>query len=240
MIISFVNQKGGVGKTTTAINIGSSLARRGHRLVLLDLDPQGSSIKWHAVEGNQAFDVIHQPTIMIPSDVEALSSAYEFVIIDAPPAIDGVTWKILSSSDMAVIPVSPSSLDLWACTETLKMAHDVQKQHPGLEVRFLINRKIPGTRSGSEIRQALKVFETVIFDSELCQRVAYVDAMKHGVSVMQFNPRSKAAQEIERLCDEIAKGLKKPVGCSEHDIHSISSRSRKESDNPVYRDAQIL
>jgi chromosome partitioning protein len=240
MIISFVNQKGGVGKTTTAINIGSSLARRGHKLILLDLDPQGSSIKWHAIEGNQSFDVIHQPAIMIPSDVKTLSSTYAFVIIDAPPAIDGVTWKILSASDIAVIPVSPSSLDLWACTETLKMINDVQEQYPRLEARFLINRKIPGTRVGSEIRQALKVFETAIFDTELCQRVAYVDAMKYGVSVMQFDSRSKAAQEIERLCDEIMKGLKKPVACDEPDLGPVSSRHRQEADHPLYRDAQTL
>lgn len=240
MIISFVNQKKGVGKTTIAINIGSSLARRGRRVVLLDLDPRGSSIKWHAIEGNQAFDVIHQPTIVIPSDAETLSSSYEYVIIDAPPTIDGITWKILLASDIAVIPVSPSSLDLWACTETLRMISDVQKQHPGLETKFLINRKIPGTCAGSEIRQALKVFETKIFATELCQRVAYVDAMKHGVSVMQFDSRSKATREIERLCDEITNGLKKPLVCDELDIHSISSPYREESDNPIYRDSQTL
>ncbi len=240
MIISFVNQKGGVGKTTTAINIGSSLARKNHRVVLLDLDPQGSSIKWHAIEGNQAFDVIHQPTIMLPADVETLSSTYDFVIIDAPPAIDGVTWKILAASDIAVIPVSPSSLDLWACTETLRMIQEVQAQHPVLNAKFLINRKIPGTRAGREIRQALKVFETELFDTELCQRVAYVDAMKYGVSVMQYDPHSKAAEEIERFCDEIINGLEGPVVCDDLDIRPISSLYHEESETNMYRDSQTL
>ena len=240
MIISFVNQKGGVGKTTSAINVGSSLARRSHRLVLLDLDPQGSCVKWHSVEGNQAFDVIHQPTLMIPADVETLSSAYDFVIIDAPPTIDGITWKILMASDIAIIPVSPSSLDLWACTETLKMIREVQQHHPDLEAKFLINRKVPGTRTGGEIRQALKVFETGIFETELCQRVAYVDAMKYGVSVMQFAPGSKAAQEVEQLCGEITKGLEKPEIGDAADIRPISSLYHEEPDNMTYHDSQTL
>ncbi|MGD8834439.1 MAG: ParA family partition ATPase [Desulfobacteraceae bacterium] len=240
MIISFVNQKAGVGKTTSAINIGSSLARRSHRPVLLDLDPRGSSVKWHAVEGNQAFDVIHQPTIMIPADVEILSSAYDFVIIDAPPAIDGITRKILAASSIAIIPVSPSSLDLWACTETLKMVREVQQAHPELEAKFLINCKIPGTHTGREIRQALKVFQTGIFDTELCQRASYVDAMKSGVSVMQFDPAGEAAREVEQFCDEIIKGLEKPEIGDAVEIRPISSLYQEESDNMTCHDSQTL
>lgn len=204
MIISFVNQKGGVGKTTAAINIGAGLARRNQQLILLDMDPQGSAAMWQAVEGNQAFNVIHQPAAaMIPSEIEGLSAAYDYVIIDVPPSIDGITRKILALSHMAIIPVSPSSLDIWSCKDTLKMVEEVQKTHPVLKAKFLINRKIPGTRTGREIRGELKVFNVGILKTELCQRVAYVESMKYGVSVMQMAPGSKAADEIEQLCDEI-------------------------------------
>lgn len=240
MIISFVNQKGGVGKTTTAINLGASLARKNHSLVLLDLDPQGSAAKWHAVEGNQAFDVIHQPTMPISSDVQKLSVAHDYIIIDSPPTIDGIIWKILAVSNMVVIPVSPSSLDLWACTDTLKMIKEVQQQHPDLQARFLINRKIPGTLSGREIRQALKVFDTRIFDTELCQRVSFIDAMKFGVSVMQFDPRGKAAAEVEQLCDEFIDGLPKSEINDSAGISSVSSLFQEETDQMHYPDCQAL
>lgn len=240
MIISFVNQKGGVGKTTTAINLGSLLIRKSHTVILLDLDPQGSAARWHAVEGNLAFDVIHQPTHVAPSDLEKLSAAYDFVIIDSPPTIDGITWKILAASNMVIIPVSPSSLDLWACTDTLKMIKEVQQQHPDLSARFLINRKIPGTRAGREIRQALTAFKTRIFETELCQRVSYVDALKYGVSVMQYAPSSKAAVEVEQFCDEVLKGMDSSESIESADVTPITSLYREKSENSLFRDYQAL
>jgi chromosome partitioning protein len=241
MIISFVNQKGGVGKTTTAVNLGSCLIRKNHTVILLDLDPQGSAARWHAVEGNLAFGVIHQPTHLVPSDLEKLSSTYDFVIIDSPPTMDGITWKILAASNMVIIPVSPSSLDLWACTDTLKMIKEVRQQHPDLTAKFLINRKIPGTRAGREIRQALATFKTQIFNTELCQRVSYVDALKYGVSVMQYAPGRKAAAEIEQFCDELLNNrLETSEPIESADVTPITSLFQEESDNSLFGDYQAL
>jgi len=67
----------------------------------------------------------------------------------------------------------------------------------------LINRKIPGTKIGRDSREAMNQFQMDVFNTELCQRVAFIDAMTSGVSVMQYAPNSKAAGEIERLCEEI-------------------------------------
>ena len=238
MIISFVNQKGGVGKTTIAINVAASLARRNRQTVLVDLDPQGSAVKWHSIEENQAFETLHQPFMLTPAEIETLSSTYDDVIIDAPPDISATTRSALGASDLAVIPVSPSSLDIWACTDTLKMIETVQDRHPDLEVTFLVNRKIPGTRTGREIRDALEGFNTTILHAELCQRVAFVDAMKYGVSVMQFAPGSKAAAEIERLCDEILAGADKREEVELGDIDPIAELYQEETDNILFRSFQ--
>ncbi len=203
MIISFVNQKGGVGKTTTAINLAASLARKNNRLVFVDADPQGSAMKWHATESNQAFEIMPQPSPLSMVDIETLDDAYDYVVIDTPPAIGEITKNILAASDIVVVPVSPSSLDLWSCQGTLGMIEEMRSLNPDLKVHFLVNRKIPGTRVGRQFREALKEFEIEIMETELCQRVAYVDAMQYGVSVMQYAPASKAADEIEQLCREI-------------------------------------
>ena len=235
MIISFVNQKGGVGKTTIAINIAASLARRNRRLVLVDLDPQGSAVKWHGIEENRAFETLHHPFRLTPSDLKALSNAYDDVVIDAPPALSDMTKAVLGASDIAVIPVSPSSLDIWACTDTLKMIEAVQEGHPDLSVKFVVNRKIPGTRTGREIRDTLKGFNTTILDAELGQRVAFVEAMKYGVSVMQFSPGSKAADEIEALCDEIVNGAEMREQAVSDGVNPIAELYQEETNNILFR-----
>ncbi|MBT8351989.1 MAG: hypothetical protein KJO26_12260, partial [Deltaproteobacteria bacterium] len=86
---------------------------------------------------------------------------------------------------------------------TLKMIEEIRPLNSDIEVKLLINRKIPGTKIGREAREVMKKFQTNVFDTELCQRVAFIDAMTSGVSVMQYAPHSKAAGEIERLCEEI-------------------------------------
>ena len=83
------------------------------------------------------------------------------------------------------------------------MIDEIRPINSDIEVKLLINRKIPGTKIGREAHEVMKKFEMNVFDTELCQRVAFIDAMTYGVSVMQYAPHSKAAGEIERLCEEI-------------------------------------
>ena len=204
MIISVVNQKGGVGKTTVAINLAAMLRRKNFNLVLVDADPQGSATQWHDVEENQAVEVIHHPDPISKTDVETLLQTFDHVVIDAPPAIGDITRSVLTISDLAIVPLSPSPLDIWSCWGTLEMITEVQRDNPDLKAQLLISRKIPGTRVGREARDAMEVFDTDIFEAELCQRVAYVDSMTSGVSVMQYAPGSKAMLEIESLFQEIS------------------------------------
>jgi chromosome partitioning protein len=85
----------------------------------------------------------------------------------------------------------------------LEIVDEVRSNNPDLEIKLLINRKIPGTRVGRDAREAMEVFKLDVLDTELCQRVAFIDSLTSGVSVMQYAPRSKAAEEIESLREEI-------------------------------------
>jgi chromosome partitioning protein len=203
MIISFVNQKGGVGKTTTAINLAIGLKKKNYNLVFIDADPQGSAVQWHAIEGNKSFEILHHPSPIHATDIRQLSMNYDYVVIDAPPAIGDISKAILAVTDLAIIPLSPSALDVWSCWGTLKMIDEIRPLNSDIEVKLLINRKIPGTKIGRDSHEAMKQFQMDVFNTELCQRVAFIDAMTSGVSVMQYAPHSKAAGEIERLCEEI-------------------------------------
>ena len=203
MIISFVNQKGGVGKSTTAINLAASLKRKNHSLVLIDADPQGSVVQWHAVENNNAFEILHHPEPLDRIDIKELAADYDYVLIDAPPANGDIAKSILEVSDLTIVPLSPSSLDIWSGWGTMEMIEEAKHVNPDLSVKLLVNRKIPGTRVGRDAREAIEVFDMDIFQTELCQRVAFIDAMTSGVSVMQYAPTSKAAGEIESLTEEV-------------------------------------
>ena len=203
MIISFVNQKGGVGKTTTAINLAASLARKNYSVVLIDADPQGSAIRWQAVENNEAFEVIELPDTVVKEEFEILDDSCDYLLVDSPPGKSEISRDILTLSDLAIIPVSPSSLDIWSCKGTLEMVNEARTENENLAVQFMVTKKIPGTRVAREISDELTVFGEKVMQGELSQRVAFIDAMKHGVSVTQFSPGSKAAKEVEALCDEL-------------------------------------
>jgi chromosome partitioning protein len=205
MIISLVNQKGGVGKTTIAINLAAGLTRKKQSVLLIDADPQANAVQWHAVENNQAFDIIELPDYINKAAVHLLADHHDCLIIDSPPGQSETTRNILEISDLTIIPVSPSPLDIWSCKGTLAMVEEGRRYNHELVASLLITKKILGTRMARDIRDALAGFEVPVMSAELCQRIAYVEAMKNGVSVTQYAPSCKAAKEIAELCDELIK-----------------------------------
>jgi chromosome partitioning protein len=203
MVISLINQKGGVGKTTTAINIASALAAKKLNVLMVDADPQGSVLQWQSTGANREFDVVQLPAPELRGQIGKHRQAFDHVVIDSPPALSHVSREIAASSDLAIIPIAPSSLDIWSSRETIRLVSDVGRSHPGLSARLLVYRKVPGTRLAAEARDALNSYGLDVFKTEISQRIAYVEAIVSGVSVLKYSPNSVAAREIRSLCDEI-------------------------------------
>ena len=203
MIISLVNQKGGVGKTTIAINIGIGMARRNYKVGFLDTDPQGTASQWQSIEGNVGFEVRRHPSRVSSGDIMDADRDHGLLVIDTPPAIGEITQSVLEVSDLAIIPLAPSVLDIWSSRTTIGMIEEAKKVNPKLEGRLLVSRKIPRTRLAREGRDAIAALEMNVFETEISQRIAYIEAMIAGVSVFQYAPKSDASKEIENLCQEI-------------------------------------
>jgi chromosome partitioning protein len=203
MVISLINQKGGVGKTTIAINLASALASRNLNVLVIDADPQGSVLQWQSTGANREFSVVQLAMPELSAQIGNHRRAFDHVVIDSPPALSHVSREIAAASDLAIIPIAPSSLDIWSSRETIELVTGIGRKRQRLAARLLVYRKIPGTRLAAEARDALNSYGVDIFKTEISQRIAYVEAIVSGVSVLKYSPNSVAAREINDLCDEI-------------------------------------
>ncbi|MBK4362064.1 AAA family ATPase, partial [Candidatus Hamiltonella defensa] len=125
MIISVLNQKGGVGKTTLSINIAAQLSLNGKRTLLLDADPQGSSLDWAAARDEESlFTVVGLPRATLHKEIRKFAEDYEHIIIDGPPRVTELARSAIMAADMVIIPVQPSPYDVWAAQEVIALINE--------------------------------------------------------------------------------------------------------------------
>lgn len=204
MIFSIQSQKGGVGKTTLAINIAYVLAASEALILLVDSDPQGSARDWAAARVNSPpFAVIGLDRPTIHRDLPKIAKDYDHVVIDGPPRINDLARSAIIASDLVVIPVQPSPYDVWAAQETVKLTEEASVFKENLKSVFVINRKIVNTAIGRDVVEALARYNIPVLRSQICQRVIFAESAAIGVAVMEANSRSQAASEISTLVSEL-------------------------------------
>ncbi len=206
MIIAVLNQKGGVGKTTIAVNLTAAIAATGQRVALIDADEQGTSSEWSRKRETQLFPVKPYHKGLKGVGFEDDIKTYGHLVIDGPPRLFGTMDQIIRIADLVLIPVKPSAADIWAADNLIQRLHDEQNRRDNLSAAFVINEFKTGTRLGREVQAALRQIGVPLTETTIGSRNAYPIALGNGETIFEYEPKGKAAQEFRALFCELTGG----------------------------------
>lgn len=205
-VISFLNGKGGVGKTTTAINVATSLGRRGYKVVLVDTDPQSSVGNWYSNE-KCPFDLAEASSEKDIYSIKKKLASYEFVVIDGAAAISAISAAAVMVSDIVLIPVTPSPLDFSACGAILAVIEARQALRPVI-ARFVITMKIHSTVMLDVLKSSIEDTGIEALKTGTSQRQSYIRTMLNDGGSIYDTSDGKAKGEIDLITAEVLELLK--------------------------------
>ncbi|MEM8958043.1 MAG: ParA family partition ATPase [Pseudomonadota bacterium] len=205
--ITVAQQKGGSGKTTLAANLAVEYRRRGHSVAVLDTDPQGSLGRWFMARrdllgDDDGFEFATASAWGVSYEMEKLRKHNDIVIIDTPPKIDSDLKPTLRASNVIIVPVATSHVDLWATESVLDMAR--REKRP---VLLVLNRASSRAKLTAEVSAQLDSLDGDRAATVLGARVAYAEGLGEGLGVVEKAAKSLAAAEVSALADEIADVL---------------------------------
>ncbi len=247
-ILAITNQKGGVGKTTTSVNLAACLATLGQRVLLIDLDPQGNAttgcgifkkealpsvyqillgaatLEQATIKTEFGFDVIPANRELAGAEVELIDvgqrerrlkealdgQAYDFVLIDCPPALNLLTVNALAAAQAVMIPMQCEYYALEGLTDLVTTLRKVRANlNPALEIEGLLRTMY---NSQSTLNQQVSAeleshFSGKVYRTVIPRNVRLAEAPSYGKPVIAFDKTSKGALSYLALAEEMLERI---------------------------------
>jgi chromosome partitioning protein len=206
-IISFLNQKGGVGKSTLSINVAACFAMLGQKVLLIDADKQGTSSTWASLREETPFQVVNMARENMARDALKLAAEFDFTIIDGPPQAETISRSCIVASDLVVVPIEPGGASRWSSDLTVRQLKEAHELKPNLKCGFVVSRKIGTTVLGRDTRMMAADAGIPVFDTEVEQRIAYAEALTMGKTIFEWSGAGPAVIDMQNLSHELLEVL---------------------------------
>ena len=209
-IIAVVNQKGGTGKTTVSTNLATLFAHQGTEVLLVDADPQGSALEWQRDRPDHLphVSVIGLPAPNLHREIPQLQPKYPVILIDGGGRVTATARATVAVADFLLVPTLASLPD---ARSTQHFFQEVVEEVAAIKGRvsgaILLTMVKTGTVFNVSGQGQIKELGYPVLETTLSHRITYQEAFAQGMSVGEYDPRSKAAEELQALFHELQEGL---------------------------------
>ena len=205
MILSVGNIKGGVGKTTLAINLTIARSNAGKDMLLVDGDEQHTAVTFTELRaeqlGNAGYTAVSLQGSALRSQLRQLAPNYDDIIIDVGGRDTGSLRAALTVSDTLLIPVQPRSFDIWAVDHMAELVKEAREINPPLRALVLLNAADAQGTDNADAQEALQEVPGItLLPLIIGRRKAFPNAASGGKAVTEHTPKdAKATGELHAL-----------------------------------------
>jgi chromosome partitioning protein len=193
-----ISQKGGSGRSTLILHMAAAAAQSGLSVLVIDLDPQGSAERWVKLRKSDNPAVVAGEVSHLDAMLEAAKGAgADLVIIDTAPRMEAAAVDAAKRGDVIIITSRPTLMDIPAALDTLEMA-----SLEGLETKrklVVINSVIARTQDAADTTEVFTEQGALVCPQTLGERIEFRRSLSEGKGVTEYNPKSKAADEIRAV-----------------------------------------